>query len=518
MAEPAPLLIATAPPTAAQRRAAWAVAAALFVFFLCVLPFAGIRVARSDVVVPTVSMVMFLGDCISAVLLFGQFAVQRTRALLVLAGGYLFTGLLVIPYALTFPGAFAPTGLLGAGLQTAGWIFFFWHMGLPAAVIAYALMRSEAPNGPVIAPVGRSIMAASAVAAALAALVTFVTIVFHDAFPPLTLDPERMTSGTVVRVLMVAICAIALAILARRRRSVLDLWLLVVAFAWLLDALLTTVTESRYTVAWYANRVIRIVSANVVLFVLLAESTRLYARLALSVMAQRREREGRMMSMEAMSAAVEHEVRQPLAAITANANAARRWLQHSPPNVAEAKEAVDDIAGDAVRTTQILQSLRQLFANRELAHEPVDINALIRETVALAQVNLDSSSIGVQLQLAESPPVITGSRPQLQEVILNLMNNAADAMRGVTDHPAVIRISTARQPGRVEIAVADTGSGIEPSHLERIFEAFFTTKAHGMGMGLALCRSIVERHGGTLSATRGDPRGAVFRIELPAPA
>ena len=519
MAKPPPLLIATLPPTPAQSRAALAVAIALLAFFLGVLPFANVRLARSDVIIPTVSMVMFVGDCLSAVLLFGQFAVQRSRALLVLAAGYLFTGMLVVPYALTFPGAFTPTGLLGAGLQTAGWIFVVWHIALPAAIIAYAVLDRHGDPAPVTAPVHRAVAGAVAVAAALAAAVTYLTIAFHEALPPLTLDPVRMTGGQWVRIVMVAMCAVAVAILARRRRSVLDLWLLVVAFAWLLDSMLTYVTESRYTVAWYANRVIRIVSANVVLFVLLAESARLYARVALSMMSERREREARMMSMEAMSAALEHEMRQPLAAIMANGNAARRWLERSPPDLAEAKEALLDVSADAARTAQILQSVRQLFANRELAHEPVDINALIRETVALAKVSLDASAIGVQLQLAERAPVVSASRPQMQEVLLNLVNNAADAMRSVTDHPTVLKISTAPvAPNRVEIAVADTGPGIEPSQLERIFEAFFTTKAHGMGMGLAICRSIVERHGGTLSAARGEPYGAVFRIELPATA
>src|SRR3954464_8023557 len=132
----APLLIATTPPTAAEERTAIAVGAALLVLFACTIPFADVRLARSDVVVPAVSMIMFLGDCVSAVLLFGQFAVLRTRAMLVLAGGYLFTGLLVVAYALTFPGPFAPTGMLGAGLQTAGWIFVMWHIGLPVAAIA----------------------------------------------------------------------------------------------------------------------------------------------------------------------------------------------------------------------------------------------------------------------------------------------------------------------------------------------------------------------------------------------
>jgi C4-dicarboxylate-specific signal transduction histidine kinase len=179
--------------------------------------------------------------------------------------------------------------------------------------------------------------------------------------------------------------------------------------------------------------------------------------------------------------------------------------------------AVDDIAASASRTAHILQSVRDIFANREPAHERVDVNALVRETVAFSRAGLASSDIGVQLQLAERPPVIIASRPQVQEVLLNLLNNAAESMRGVTDHAAVLRISTAAVgPGRLEIAVADTGAGIDEKLLARIFEPFFTTKPSGLGMGLAICKSIVERHGGTLSASCGEPYGAVFRVQFPS--
>jgi two-component system sensor histidine kinase/response regulator len=139
------LLVSTLPPSAAQKRAALAVSAALFAFFLCVLPFGQQPMGRLGAIIPAVSTVMFLADCISAILLFGQFAVLRSRELLVLAAGYLFTGVLVVPYALTFPGAFSESGLLGASLQSAALIFGFWHVGLPISVIAYALLR-DAPT------------------------------------------------------------------------------------------------------------------------------------------------------------------------------------------------------------------------------------------------------------------------------------------------------------------------------------------------------------------------------------
>jgi len=518
MQDSSPLLIATLPPSRAQQRAALTVAVALFAFFLAVLPVAHVRLPRIDAVIPVVSTIMALGDCISAVLLFGQFAVLRSRALLVLAGGYLFTGLLVIPYALTFPGALSETGLLGAGLQTAAWIFVFWHLGLPIAVIAYALLGEATGQAQLVrAPVPSAIAASAATALALAVAIAWAAIAFNDALPAVTMDTVRMTRDVGVLASVVCLSLAGVVVLARRRRwSVLDLWLLVVTFAWLLDAAFTFMTESRFTGAWYANRVVRIVSANIVLFVLLAESTRLYAKLASSVMAQQREREARRMSMEAMSAAIEHEVRQPLAAIVANANAVQQLAQRSPPDTAEIGDAARDILGEAARATATLHSVRELFASPHREHKPLDLNALVEETVGLARNDLDAAAVGVQLQLGERLPPVDANRQQLQELLLNLVDNAAEAMAEVT-HAAVLRITTAAAgDDRIEITVADTGTGIAPENIDRIFDAFFTTKPGGTGMGLAICRSIVERHGGTLTAARGEPYGAIFRIVLPS--
>ena len=513
------LLVATLPPSRGHEHAALALSLFLLGVFLAALPFARMPLARVDSIIPVVSTAMFVGDCITAVLLFGQFAVLRTRALLVLAGGYLFTGLIVVPYALTFPGAFTATGLLGADLQTAAWIFLAWHLGLPITILAYALLENAPPSAQgVRAPVTRAIVVASAAAALIAAIITWVTTSLHDWLPQVVTSSVRLVGQTWLLGAVVFCSFIAVLVLMTRRRSVLDLWLLVVAFAWLLDSILTYYTEGRFTVAWYANRVVRVISANVVLFVLIAESARLYARMAASIMAQQHERESRAMTLEAMSAAIEHEVRQPLAAIMANAGAARRWMEHSPPNVAEAREAATEIAAEAARATEMLHAVRQIFARRDEEQTRFDANRLVEEAIAMLRSELKASAIGVQLQLSRPLPEIVANRAQLQEVIVNLVHNAADAMRGITDHATVLSISTRREADRVEIVVADTGSGIAAQDLERIFDAFFTTKPSGFGMGLAICKSIVERHGGTLSAARADPFGSVFRVVLPCAA
>jgi signal transduction histidine kinase len=510
------LLIAKLEPSRGHERAALGVCLLLLAVFAAALPFSHVHLRRVDSIIPLVSTAMFIGDSITAVLLFGQFAVLRTRSLLVLATGYLFTGLIVIPYALTFPGAFTAGGLLGAGPQTAASIFLVWHLGLPVTIVAYALLENAgAALQRVRMPVSKAIAAACFITFLATGIVTWVTTAFHDWLPQVSITDTRLIGQSFLLAAVVFFSFVAVVVLWARRRSVLDLWLLVVAFAWLLDSILTYYTESRFTVVWYANRVVRVVSANVVLFVLISESARIYARLAASIMAQRHERESRAMTLEAMSAAIEHEVRQPLAAIMANAGAAVRWMDHTPPNIVEAREAAAEVSHDATRATEMLHAVRQIFARSDEEQTRFDANRLVEEAIAMVRAELNASHIGVQLQLARPLPEIVANRAQLQEVIVNLVHNAADAMRGITDHATVLSVITRREDDRIEICVADTGSGIPEKNPERIFEPFFTTKAHGSGMGLAICRSIVERHGGSLSAARSDPFGSVFRVVLP---
>jgi len=302
----------------------------------------------------------------------------------------------------------------------------------------------------------------------------------------------------------------------KRKQSILDLWLLVALWAWLLEYLLIALTSTRYGVYWYTGRIFGLLSGTLVLLVLLSETTKIYARLALSALAERREREGRLMSMEAMSAAIEHEIRQPLGAIMANANAGQRWLGRLPPEIGEVREALDCIAADAQRSSEVIRSFRAMFGKQYQPETQIDANELIRETVALMQRELEATRVAVQLDLAAELPRVPAHRGQMQQVILNLVNNAVDAMRGITDREAVLRMtSRLSDSNEVELIVSDTGTGIDPRDVERIFEAFYTTKPNGMGMGLAICRSIVEAHGGTLSVSREIPYGSEFRFSLP---
>jgi PAS domain S-box-containing protein len=223
----------------------------------------------------------------------------------------------------------------------------------------------------------------------------------------------------------------------------------------------------------------------------------------------------RRTTLAAMSAAIAHEIRQPLGAIVTNANAGLRWLDRSTPDLAEVRDTLKHISADGHRASEVIQSVRAMFAKSDQVGAPLDANELIRETIAMANDELEAAKIDVQLEL-DHLPMIPAHRGQLQQVVLNILTNAAESMRNIDDRARTLRVrSKPFDSTGVSLSVQDSGTGIDPEHAERIFDAFFTTKTNGMGMGLAICRSIVEAHGGTLSVSPGVPYGSVFHIVLP---
>ena len=218
----------------------------------------------------------------------------------------------------------------------------------------------------------------------------------------------------------------------------------------------------------------------------------------------------------AMTAAITHEVRQPMAAIVANANAGLRWLNKAKPDLDEARNNLKNIVLDGHRASEVVQSVKAMFSGNDQGGTPVDINELIRETIALLHGDLEAASVSVRLELSPKLPAVQGHRGQLQQIVLNVITNAADAMRANTDRTRLLQVKSAPlESNRVMISLEDTGTGIKSQNIERVFDAFFTTKPNGMGMGLAICRSIVEAHGGSLTVSPGVPHGSVFQIALP---
>ena len=223
----------------------------------------------------------------------------------------------------------------------------------------------------------------------------------------------------------------------------------------------------------------------------------------------------RVNTMGELTAALAHEVNQPLTAAVANANATLRFLSGETPNLEEAREAARAIIGAGERAADIVSRTRDLFKKRVPKPELLDVDALLRGTLVLLESEARRHSISIDMRLAQGSTTVMGDRVQLQQVIMNLVVNAIDAMKGLESARELAITSRARDDGRIEVTISDTGVGLPAKGADRIFETFFTTKADGTGMGLSICRSIVQAHGGRLWAEPNTPNGAIFRFVLP---
>jgi signal transduction histidine kinase len=224
----------------------------------------------------------------------------------------------------------------------------------------------------------------------------------------------------------------------------------------------------------------------------------------------------RVTAMGQLAASISHELNQPLTGVITNADVGLRWLARQPPDVDEAREALGGIAKDGKRASDVIGRIRALIRKEPPRKDDVEIDKVILEVIALTRGELMKNGVSVRAQLAEGLPLIRGDRVQLQQVILNLILNAAQAMSGVTERTGELLISTEREAsGGVLVTVQDSGPGLDPESVDRLFDAFYTTKPGGMGMGLSICRSIVGAHGGRIWASRTTGPGATFQFTLP---
>jgi C4-dicarboxylate-specific signal transduction histidine kinase len=309
-----------------------------------------------------------------------------------------------------------------------------------------------------------------------------------------------------------AMCLAALGLLWIRRRTVLGLWLMVVMCLYLVEMPLSYYpVPTRFSVGWYAVRIIGIISSSLVLIVLLYEITALYARMLRTVRAHRHEREARLMTGDAVAATIAHEVKQPLSGMITSAGAGLRFLNRAKPDLGEAKEAFKQVVADGHRAGAVIDSIRTIFKKGDIKRVPLDLNDLIGKTIALVREDLEKHRIMVKADLDEALPHVTGDRIQLQQVLVNLITNAIDSMAAVAGS-RILSVESQMHDGGVRVSVADTGTGIGSQDIDRIFNPLFTTKPHGMGMGLSICRSIIEAHDGRLWVAPNTPRGAVFHF------
>jgi signal transduction histidine kinase len=322
--------------------------------FVAVVPFATVRLPGNSGFIPIVQAILFIADLITAVLIYTMHFVVHSRALLVLASGYLFSAIFLIPHTLTFPNVFAPEGLLGPALQTTGWLYVISHFAFPASVIGYVPERQNrfGKNRKVLSP---------------ALLQRRNSYCFGLQSPGPCWQPRQVaaylsrpqdlcSACALCRSFDALICGIAIFLLWVRQRSVLAQWLMIAMFATLLEQVMQLFAAGRFDVGWYSVRIFGLVASTVVLLVLLAETTNLYAKLVLTLHALKRERSDRLVTVEAATGALAHEIRQPLATILASGEAGLGWMKKSPPQFNEVIDCLDSIVDASHRQMRSLQA------------------------------------------------------------------------------------------------------------------------------------------------------------------
>ena len=516
----APALIASMPASAQQRRSAFGIVIFLAVVFAVVMPFARMQYTRIDVFIPVIQSIICFADLITSVFLFAQYSIRPQRAILALASGYIFSGLFAFLQTLDFPGAYSATGLLGGRPSGAAWLFSFWHIMFPLAVIAYVLSKdtNETESHHSKRESARIIAITVACVLALTAALTWLGTAGSAYLPTLFFDRTHQTPFVQnLAGAMWLLNAAALVFLLARVRTILDVWLAVTLFTSLPDLSLSFLYDVvRYSVGWYTARSYALIASCTVLVVLLVETTMLYARLASAIILQRRERSHQLMSVDEATAAIAHEINQPLGALSLNCDAALECLQTEPADLEELRSCIMDVKTDSSRANEVIAGVRALFSARSRRRTMVEINRLAREVLQMVENDLRVHAVSVSTEFQEDVPQLRADPLQLQQVILNLVKNAIDAIAiGPATQKAIRLITTYDGKSIVSIFVQDTGPGIALDSQTQLFDPFFTTKHSGMGLGLSISRRIIEDHGGNLRLTETSATGCTFEITLP---
>ncbi|MBV8662186.1 MAG: MASE4 domain-containing protein [Hyphomicrobiales bacterium] len=517
--EDAPYLtLASLPPGARQERLALTVVIAIVIALVASAgPLAAIPMKDGSVaaalIIPT-----SMTEAMTAVLLYAQFSILGSPALLTLATGYLFTSLYLIVWLFTLPGVFAPSGLLGATPQSAFWLAGVWHTAFSISVIAFALLKDEDPSKwEAQRSRGGAIAACVAVVVAVACGATFLLIAGDELLPPLMRDESHASPFLFYRTgATTALSVVALVVLWLKRRSVLDLWLLVVMSAYAAGGVvIAAYSPDRNLLVWQAVRASELLAGSLILIVLLVEISALYGELLNALLAQRREREARLITGDAVTATIAHEIKQPLTAMLINVSASLHWLERPTPDFDEARRAMKQAASNGERVSAVVDSIRSLFKRDVHNRSSFDVRALLQDAVRLLRAELQKHCVTAEIAPLAAPLQVMGDRAQLRQVLLNLMTNAIEAMAN-TPGPRILSVSAEATEGSVLISVADSGPGIQGKDIDWVFKPLLTTKRQGMGIGLTISRSIVEAHGGRLWARSNSARGAIFQFTLPA--
>jgi signal transduction histidine kinase len=554
--------LSTVGATKNDRRLATGVMVLSILTFAAAIPFVRVHLPPVPAFIPGYESALLICDAITAVMLFGQFCQTRSAALLALAAGYLFDALLIIPHALTFPGVFAPTGLLGAGTQSTAWLYQFWHGGFPLFVIGFAWLEAHRPEPMTRAAMRRALGIAIVGVAVLAGALTMLATLGEDLLPVMIqgADYSRAVTSGIGPTVWAASIAALVALWYWRQPTVLHTWLTVVMCAWVCDVGLSAVFGSaRYDLGFYTGRVYGLMAASFVLFVLLIEAGGLHSRLAaakalldkyalglegrvregtaelaranetlLTEAGERQKAEAQLRQAQKMEAlgqltgGLAHDFNNHLGIIIGNLDLLGETLAGDP----EQKELIDDALAAAFNGADLTRRLLAFARKQPLRPARVDTNQLIGEITKLLRRTL-GERIEITLNFDATIPPILVDPAQLESAIANLANNARDAMPGggqltITTGVRYLDQDYAAEhaevtPGAyVMIDVSDTGCGMAPETLAKVFEPFFTTKepGRGTGLGLSMVFGFLKQSGGHINVYSELGKGTTFRLYL----
>jgi signal transduction histidine kinase len=502
--QPKRIVLIDAPPGKSEKAISAGVLIATVAAFGLMAPYARAPLGRIDAFIPAYESALAICDLLTTVLLFGQFARSGLKSLLVLACAYLFNVLMIVPHALSFPGAFGPHGVVGGGDQTTAWLYCFWHGGFALLVFVYAVMADRDERVSRVRNLSTGIVAGVAVTAAAALALMLLATIGHDLLTPVMQGADY--SMLVSKGISPAICLVSLAAVfllwRRRNASTLDLWLFVVMGAWLCDVGLSAIVgSSRYDLGWYGGRSFGLLAASFLLVVLLFELNRLYGGLAeaLDVAEERnvqlqnsREQLAHAQRLEAMgqlTGGVAHDFNNLLMVVTSSMDIILR----SPGNAQKVEKFALAALEACSRGQKLTQQLLTFARRHSATPEAVDPNRVLSDLETLLQRAI-GPAIQIVTDLGSGTDPVLVDKVQFESAILNLVVNARDAMPDGGN--VIIRTENvavdSSQPGGVaagryvEVSVEDFGSGMPEEVRVRAFDPFFTTKEVGSGSGLGL--------------------------------
>jgi signal transduction histidine kinase len=513
------IVIAQMPIGERERRIAFGIITVLALINVITVQFGNIQLARIDAFIPVIQTIMCFVDLVTAALLFAQYSIHPARAVLAVASGYVFSGLFAFTQTLAFPGAYSPAAIIGDGVNSAAWFFVLWHTTFPLSLIFYALSKDESgAAGLSRESISVNIVGTITCVLAATAALSWLVIGGISYLPDLYVNVARQTHfASYIDIFLWALNIATFVLIFVRRRTVLDFWIMIVLFAWWPNFVVAAFyTVVRFSAGWYLARVVALMASSTLLIVLLVESAALYGRLTNAYLLLRRERANRLAGVEAATAAMAHELRQPLTGIRAQGAAGLNWLKRTPPELIEVRECLESIIKATGRADEIIAAIRGLFKKTLTQHAVFKINDVVGEVLDLVQDEIRVEGITATVELDQNLPEIYAGHTQIQQVVFNLVKNAIEAMRSVSpDRRHLSLVTGLNGKSDVSIHIQDSGPGIAAEDRDRIFDPFFTTKRTGMGLGLAICRTIVEGHGGELRIARTDSRGTSFELILP---